>query len=127
MDAAFRRLWRKAAAEPTQENLAALGAAFLRSMDWPERVLKFVGRRWSNRRTGNTVHTVAVYLDDEHIASSGVVGGYGEQYAYTGWSLALANSDLPPPEPNEALWHWAERNRIKIEQHVSDVPRQRDL
>jgi len=130
-DEELQRLRRIAAAAPTQENLARLGLAYLRSSA-ESHTLKLVGRRWTSRTYGNTYHTVDVYLDGELIAESERQYGYGDGYIQTGIELALANSDLPPLQeyPNggyEAVWQWAERNNIKTEYHVTDVARQRDL
>lgn len=125
-DIELQRLVRIASAEPTQENLAKLGLAYLRSLT-PVSTLEIHGRRWFQRTYGNTYHTVSVYLDGEHLGDSPRNYGYGDQYIYTGVAIAIANSDLPPLREGEPPWQWAERIGIKLKTDVVDVPRQRDL
>lgn len=126
-DAELSRLARQARVEPTMENLAALGMAYLRYLGGPQQTLRLMGRRWFSRTHGNTYHTVRVFLDDELLGESPIQYGYGDQYEQTGLEIALANSDLPPKEEREAIWQWAERVGIKLERYVTDVPRKRDL
>ena len=125
-DEELRKLVRIAQQEPSEENLAKLGAAYLRYLV-PTATLKIIGRRWTSRTYGNTYHTVSVYLDDEHLGTSGREYGYGDSYEQTGVAIAVANSNLPPPNQGEPPWRWAERIGIKLDRRVADVSRQRDL
>jgi hypothetical protein len=125
-DEKLQQMRRIAAAEPTQENLARLGLAYLRFTSAAS-TLKIVGRRWFSKGRGSTFHTVRVYLDGELLGESGIKWGYGNQYIYTGWKLAIENSNLPEPEEEEQRWKWAQRLGITIEDEVMDVPRKRDL
>lgn len=125
-DAELRNLARIAAATPTMENLAALGAAYLRQADLSNH-LSIVGRRWFNRRVGQSFHAVDVYLNDQLIGQSGVVYGYDNAYMQTGIEIAIANGKLPPLGDREPPWQWAERIGLTINYLVDDVRRRRDL
>jgi hypothetical protein len=120
-DIELRRLAKMASLEPTMENLAKLGAAYLRSIEPPPPELQIVGRRWFSRTHGNTYHTVAVFLDGEPLGhTEDMVYGYGDQYRWTGLLLAIKNSDLPPMLEGEPPWQYADRVGIKIEYSVTD-------
>ena len=130
-DAELQRLRRIAAADPTTENLARLGASYLRHSA-QRHTVRLVGRRWFQRSYGNTYHTVDVYVDEELIGESSRQYGYGDQYIQTGFAILMENTNLPPLRRysngmDEPVYRWAERNGIKMEYLVTDVRRKRDL
>jgi len=130
-DEELQRLRRIAVVDPTTENLAKLGLAYLRH-SVSSQTLRIVGRRWFQKSYGNTYHTVRVYLDDEFLGESNMEYGYGDQYIETGFRIAFQNSDLPPRKmsPNgspEWTRGWSERTGVKVITEVVDVPRKRDL
>jgi len=127
-DAILRRMHREALANPTPENLANFGLAYLRYGVPPKYVLRLVGRRWLQKSAGNTYHAVDVYLDDELIGKSGVVYGYGDCYVQTGMEIAARHPFFQAlPVPSMPLRLWAEEMGIKLENSVVDVSRRSSL
>lgn len=126
-DLELRRLYREATSDPTVENLARLGAAYIRLHNMPSK-LRIFGRRWFSKGRGHTYHSVSVYLNDQHLGNSGVVPGSGNHYLYTGRDIAIDSGALPPQEGgNETLWRWTERLNLELEDNVTNVSRRRDL
>ena len=46
-----------------------------------------IGRRWFDRKYGNTYHSVAVYKDGDLIGSVDFAYGYGDQYKQTAYGI----------------------------------------
>lgn len=99
-------------------------------------ILHITGRRWFERRNGNTYHTCSIYVNGEHVHTTpDMAYGYGEQYVQTAQAWLLANEHLPgyvegtiePYTPSEALWVYCDRMGIKKVFEVIDVGRKRDL
>lgn len=103
-------------------------------------------RRWFQSSYGNTYHTVAVYVDGEHIGTSGHTYGYGEHFQHTAGTVVL-DSDHPAADrlrdyltgacgpdatDDECAYgmHDVAHNRVvgaTYSQSVADVQRRKDL
>lgn len=128
MDEDLRKAHLEAIKDPTQENILALGIAYLRSQAPPKDVLEIFGRRWFSSSTGNTYHTVRVHLNDELIGESDITYGHGNQFEETALEIAIKNAGLPPKsKSSEPPWRYAERIGIIYKPYVQDVRRKRDL
>lgn len=136
MDEELRRLVHLCSKDPTLENLAALGAAYLRSGVREKTLLIFredarhkylieiQGRRWRQKSTGNTYHSVQVFLNGELLAETRMQYGYDDAYMQTAMELIREHTDLDPTYP---LTIWTRENNIDLRYSVIDVSRQRDL
>lgn len=123
MDEELQRLARIASREPTTENLARLGAAYLRAFG-VRYSIEIIGRRWFQKSMGNTYHTVQILLNGELLAESEMNYGYGDHYLQTAMDLIAAHTDLKPTWP---LTVWARENGVDLRISVQDVSRRRDL
>lgn len=126
IDAQFRKLVRKASGDPSQENLAKVGAMYLR-IHPIEHELKIIGRRWFNKSNGTTYHTATVYYDEKLIGKTRITYGYDSQYVTTGIAYAIQHLGLPTIGDNEPPYRWAQRLNIKVVSEVDNVTRRRDL
>lgn len=94
--------------------------------------LTLIGRRWFNRRCGNTYHSVEIIVDGNCVQKIDYSYGYGEQYEDTAKNWLDAHGYTPGREkrdgtPGEALWRYCERKGIIFTRTVTDVQRKKDL
>jgi hypothetical protein len=84
-----------------------------------------VGRRWFDKKNGNTYHTSEIYINNEFIHKTEFTYGYGDQYYWTAWDWLMANgyvkNKFSPPRI------WCEDNNIKWCTTVSDVGSKKNL
>lgn len=90
------------------------------------------GRRWFDRKNGNTYHTAKTIVDGEPGPSVPFSYGYGEHYLTTAAEAMERTGSLPGREHHangsaEPLWQYCERNGIKLTIDVCDVARRGDL
>jgi hypothetical protein len=90
------------------------------------------GKRWWQARTGNTYHSVEIWVDDVCVHKIPYAYGYDDQWQHNGMLWLDANGYLPGREkregtPGEALWRYCERKKIGYIRDVVDVTRKKDL
>lgn len=91
-----------------------------------------VGRRWFDKKNGNTYHTSEVIVDGMFVTKTYMTYGHGDQYIQTALEYLEQNNLVPPREtsPNhirEPIYQWKERHEINIYATVADVERKKDL
>ena len=84
------------------------------------------GRLWIDS-AGNTYHTTTVAIDGKHVLSTPIAYGYGNQYAYTGWTALAEAGHVPALNVNEAPLRAAERAGLTLDYPCTHVGRKRDL
>jgi hypothetical protein len=89
------------------------------------------GRRWLDKKNGNTYHTVRVWVDGQFAVEHGMTFGYDNQYLETAHD-ALAANDLLPVEyysngVRKTLARTCEDRNIRLSYDCADVGRKRDL
>ena len=92
-----------------------------------------LGRRWFDRRYGNTYNTAQIIIDGNTVHSTPIQYGYGDHYA-TIASEWLDASGLVPPRPADkhgyapAGWQfWRDDLKINYSYQAIDVQRKKDL
>lgn len=95
------------------------------------------GRRWFNKRTGNTYHTADIMINGIPVHKLDYAYGYGDQYlpnhVHNAADWLEANGYLPGREPSknggpkEIIWRYCERLNIKLNYSCHDVSRKKDL
>ncbi len=86
--------------------------------------LSIIGRRWFDRKNGNTYHTAEIVVDGVTVHKTERQYGYGEQYLQTATAWLDVNGYLPglihqETGGTEPLWSY--------HTSVCDVARRRDL
>lgn len=96
-------------------------------MKKPRSIVIF-GRRWFDRRNGNTYHSATALVDGEVKAHIDFAYGYGDQYYYNAFA-ALEKDQVVPARPENIVppWQWCEDLGIKLYYEAADVARRRDL
>lgn len=93
-------------------------------------IITIVGRRWFQRTYGNTYHTVSVSVNGVSLGTSLKQYGYGDQYKQTAHEMLEQHYETGLQRyawgGREPLWHLRDRG-ITVDDHVSDVARERDL
>ena len=93
--------------------------------------LRLVGRRWWQRSTGNTYHSVEIWVDDNCIHTIPFAYGYDQAFEETAMRWLEENKYLPDLHHanggHEALWRYCERKNIMYERSATDVARRKDL
>lgn len=91
------------------------------------------GRRWFDRRYGNTYFTAQIWVNGDHVATLPFQYGYGDQYLGEA-AAELRRLGYIPEEtgryPNGMampLWRVAETLGFRLVADVADVQRKRDL
>ena len=90
------------------------------------------GRRWFDRRAGNTYHSVRIFHDGKQIAYIPFCYGYDEQFLQTAFDW-LGNNGMPELlecHENGARKHYGTqylREVMHSSYSVSDVSRKKDL
>ena len=86
------------------------------------------GRRWFDRRWGNTYHSVEVNVNGDFVGSVDFDYGYGDHYLTNAHAiLEKVYPEYKEAYEGEALWRAVERNGDKLVNFVTDVSRKRDL
>ncbi|KKL46484.1 hypothetical protein LCGC14_2345060 [marine sediment metagenome] len=84
------------------------------------------GRRWFDRRHGNTYHSVTIMGPENSIvASADFAYGYGDQWMQTAHELLVEKGLVPGVERTKAIWQIFKEMEITYD--VTDVGRKRDL
>lgn len=93
--------------------------------------LRLVGRRWWQRSTGNTYHSVEIWVNEVCVHTIPYAYGYDAAYEESATRWLEENKYLPDFSHknggHEALWRYCERKGIKYERAATDVPRKKDL
>jgi len=100
-------------------------------MKTPTRIRLF-GRRWWNRRVGQTYHSCEIWVDDKLVHKVEYAYGPDQMWEQNGTNWLQANGYLPGREvkegtPGEALWRYCEREHIHLLTDRVDVARKKDL
>lgn len=91
------------------------------------------GKRWFNRRVGNTYYSAIAYADGLPVSTIGYAYGYGSCYLDEMFDKLERDGLLPQPRQhspngsNEAAWRYCERLGIRFAYNVTDVQRKKDL
>lgn len=91
--------------------------------------LVLVGRRWWNRRTGNTYHSVEIIVNGNPVQKIPYSFGYGQQYEDSAAEWLDANGYMPgrlafeSSGGKEQIGWYCERNKIQLYRTVTDVTR----
>ena len=96
------------------------------------RALLVIGRRWFQKKYGNTYHSAQVFVNGESVYKSGEHYGYGDQYLQTAEAWLEVEKYLPGIEHfqsggTESLWQYCERVGITFRYETVDVSREKDL
>lgn len=99
---------------------------------FPPQSIHIEGRRWFQRGPGNTYHTVRIWIDGEHMHTSGRTYGYGEGFLQTAfeWMGAHVWPHLAERHANGSPKHYGTQYLREVmygTYSVSDVGRERDL
>ncbi len=92
-----------------------------------------LGRRWFNRRVGQSYNTVTIYVNGKAVTHLPENGGGDDMYEQRAMRWLITNGYIPADEKNTkqggfiSLWRAAERDRFDYTSDVVDVPRQKDL
>lgn len=91
------------------------------------------GRRWFNRRVGNTYFSAQAFIDGKSVEGISYEYGYGQQYEDSMFQKLGRDGLLPEPIPRydngiyEPAWRYCERLGITYSKSVTDVQRKKDL
>ena len=97
------------------------------------RSITLYGRRWFDRKWGNTYFSTVIYVNGKHVHTIEYEYGYGDQWAYAAQEWLFENGYLKGMErsPHGALTPnlriYCEDKGIEYVYGVSDVSRKRDL
>lgn len=96
------------------------------------KIIEIHGRRWFNRRSGSTFHTVKIYVDDDLVYVTPEQYGYDNGYAQTACDWLKDAGYLPDLQEHaggsrEPLWAYCRRTGCALVDTVEDVRRERDL
>jgi len=101
-----------------------------------EKTIQIIGKRWFDKKNGNTYHSVEVYEDNKFIGKNPFEYGYDEQYIQSAFKI-LQNAGIYPKTNkrllsglNEDYYNFQQErrsNRDKFLITVSDVSRRKDL
>ena len=92
-----------------------------------------VGRKWFNKRVGNTYHSVEIIINGTFVHKCEYEYGYGNQYVWTANSWLRENGYVQLSEaelaryPDGSLAGWCEKNNVKYNETCTDVMRKKDL
>ncbi len=92
------------------------------------RSITVIGRRWRDRKFGNTYHTATIFVNDEEVGRVPFSYGGDSMYEQSASEWLQANGYLPDlGRKNVPLRIRAESLGIKLVRDVSDVARKKDL
>lgn len=84
-----------------------------------------IGRRWFDRRYGNTYHSVVVYKDSDLVGSVDFAYGYGDQYKQTAFKILVDKGFYK--EDEYVKFSFSKTTGDGNLFNVSDVARKKDL
>lgn len=87
--------------------------------------LEVYGRKWWQRSTGNTYHSVRVLLDGVEVARCPYAYGYGSAYSQTAVEL-LKQAGIVPKD-HRAVSAWGLSDLFDVVETVEDIQRKKDL
>lgn len=90
------------------------------------RIITVFGKRWFDKRWGNTYFSVVVLVDGIFKGKQPYEYGYGDQYLQRALEI-LQGVGVYPKVEHEALWHLAELHGDKFNYFVADVASKKDL
>lgn len=88
--------------------------------------ITIIGKRWFNRRTGNTYHSAQILIDGQTIHIIDYAYGYDQAYLDNAVNW-LKTNHLIKIDEHEPIWNYCKKNNIKFEYSVSNVQRKSDL
>jgi hypothetical protein len=88
-------------------------------------ILTIIGRRWFNKRTGNTYHSATIIVDGEPVERVEYTYGYGDQYLDSAMNKLVELKLID--KPNEPLHLWAEKNKVRLTYMPFDVKTKKEL
>jgi len=102
------------------------------------KTVTIIGRKWFEKTNGNTYHTASIIVNGEHVITTPMEYGYGDQYQRTAEVWLRANGYMPNElmrEPYsgqtdkrpEMLRSYCTRNGIAYHAEDVTVGRKRDL
>jgi len=94
------------------------------------RIIHINGKRWFDRRNGNTYHSVKAWADGKFLMACQYAYGYGDQYMQTvqgwletqGWKFERYSSGML-----QTLNDYCQQHGITLIADVADVGRKSDL
>ena len=87
----------------------------------PYKMVIFIeGRRWFDKKWGNTYNTVRIYIDGEEKVTLPIEYGYGEYYMQRAEAWLKDNGYLPNMPEYQHLRHYCEDKHILLHTTVSD-------
>lgn len=84
------------------------------------------GRRWFEKRNGNTYHSVTVYVDNQVVGREPFTYGYGDGYIQTGFELLQKAGYFKGKSYMDFIYFKRDSNG-RVITVVSDVARKKDL
>ncbi len=96
------------------------------------KIIHIHGKRWFERVNGNTYFSCKMWINGDLVHTIDYEYGYGTQYRQEAKSWLDKNGFLPGLEHydnggSESLWRYCEKNKIKLNDEVTDVQRKKDL
>ena len=85
------------------------------------------GREWWSRSGSGNQQSASIYVNGEHVARLGPVGGFGDYYKQMAAEWLRENGFLPDTEPNKPLWHYRDDHGIQLIMECADITREGDL
>jgi len=85
-----------------------------------------IGRRWFEKRNGNTYHTAEIFVNGRKVHKLGVSYGGGSMYEQNAVEWLKANGYFPK-DASPILWHVAQDMGFTKDSGAIDVPRKKDL
>lgn len=96
------------------------------------KTITVIGRRWTQKSTGNTYCSVDLYVGAKHIVKTEPEYGYGEHYKTIAFDQlvrlgAIKDRLIYDNGGQESLWQYCDRKNIKLIDSVCDITREKDL
>jgi hypothetical protein len=86
-----------------------------------------LGKRWHDKRNGNTYHRVRVFVNDNEIGTSKVTYGYEDAYIQTATALLKEKGYLKSMPETTMLYRYCQQNGIDCTIQYKDVKTEREL
>jgi len=96
------------------------------------RSLTIIGRRWFDRKNGNTYCSAVMLVNGVAVGQTGPAYGYDDHYEWRAFSWLEANGFVTDRErhangSHEPPWRWCERHGIAYWRNAFDLARKGDL
>ncbi len=85
------------------------------------------GRRWFDRKNGNTYHSSKIYIDGNFFDRVRPQYGYDDHYITTAFELLQRVGKVEMESSHQAPWRYCQENGINFYSEVADVTRKGDL